>query len=355
MATEISGDSAVALNAKVVWVASDRIVLASSDSLAVEEWDGLQFLDRKKPVATGVVTRIYEPGLVGGRITSGSLRGVKKLDHIRVLASHPVASSPRLVRIGYPSARRFNALFRCSSTYFRIPTGYRSDGSDGRRFVRDAGPDPPWPDTLVTQEFDESADEEIAVERGDLDLAIFWPGELSSWQRERLNDRNSILAPLATGVVGACFNPSNPSASRAIILTDSTGLESANRDLFGGDLALMPQQPRTGGPSYEVPIQVDRSCPGWHTLEASLNKTPRSLTAAGTNGHIHVFYLGVSPDSSRLRIASAERSLDPTAWLYRMRAVLLFTPSLRRVLDRWHGEPLVDLLTCDPPPVLFDR
>src|SRR5262245_6032043 len=52
-AEPVSGDSPVALNAKVVWIASDRVVLAANDSLGIEEWDALRFFDGKKSVASG--------------------------------------------------------------------------------------------------------------------------------------------------------------------------------------------------------------------------------------------------------------------------------------------------------------
>ena len=352
LANENAGDSAVALNAKVVWVASDRVVLASSDSLAVEEWDSLQFLDRKKPVATGVVARIYEPGMFAARVTSGSLQGVKKLDHIRVLALHPVAPTPRLLRVGYPSARRSNLLFRCARTTVRVPSGYRADGPNVQRFLRDGIPDPPWPDTLAIQEFDESGDEEIAFERGELDLAIFWPGELSSRERERLDERNHVLISRATGVVAAHFVPSGATNANGVVLADSAGLQSVNQDLFGGDLAIVAgssRQPSPGSsPEHpeDVPlsgyhqIRVDRACPGWQAFEHALNTVPYPLLGSAVAGSIRVFYRDQSPN-----IPPTDPSI---AWIFRVRCPVLFAPSLRRVLEHWHGETLVDLLECEP-------
>jgi len=336
-------DSPVALNAKIVWVASDRVVLASSDSLGVEESDALQFFDRKKPVASGVVTRIYEPGLVAARVTSGSLGGVKKLDHLRVFASRPDTPSPRLLRVGYPSARRSNALFRCATMRFRTPSGYRADATDGRRLIRGEIPDPPWPDTLVAQEFDESGDEEIAFERGELDIAIFWPGELSSSERARLDERNHILAPRATGLLAGAFQPVKSANADGTVLVDSARLESMNRDLFGGDLALIPESSvpnpdRSSAGKTRTSIQADRSSPGWQALERSLNKDPRPLAGSMEGGSIRVMYLDRSPEN-----APSDSTLT---WLFRVRCPVLFPSSLRRVIERWHGESLVDLLDC---------
>jgi len=343
-AAQSGSDSSVALNAKVVWISSDRVLLASNDSLGVEEWDSLQFFDGKKSIASGVVTRIYEPGLAGARVTSGSLQRVKKLDRLRVLASHPGAPAPSLLRFGYPSGHRTNALFRCAATLIRIPSGYGIDPSDGRRLIRHGLPDPPWPDTLVAQEFDESGDEEIAFERGELDIAIFWPGELSARERESLDRRNQMLMPRATGVLAAVFMPSQPNGASGTVSVDSTGLAAINRDLFGGDLAMVSGNPGVPDPSGSrgtARVQVDRGCPGWDALERSLNKPPRPIVASMERGSIRVLYLdrssdGAPPDSA-------------TTWLFRVRCPLLFTPSLRRVLERWHGTNLVDLLECQPP------
>jgi len=40
-----------------------------------------------------------------------------------------------------------------------------------------------WPDTIHVHLFDEASDQEIALERGDIDAAVFWPAELSTRMR----------------------------------------------------------------------------------------------------------------------------------------------------------------------------
>jgi len=336
-----SSDSSIVLNARVVWVASNRVVLAAGDSLGVERWDRLLFLDRKKPIATGMVTRIYEPGLVAANVVSGSLLRVNKLDHIRVFVMRPYAPVPQLLRVGYPSARRSNALFRCATMRFRTPPGYRADVANGRRLILDRSPDPPWPDTLVAEEFDESGDEEIAFERGELDLAIFWPGELSSSERARLNEGNHILAPRATGVLAGAYQPSPSTKASGTVLVDRARLESINRDLFGGDLApipgsSVPDRDRSFVTKTRAPIQVDRGCPGWQTLERVLNKDPRPLGGSVEGGSIRVMYLDLSPES-----APPDSTMT---WLFRVRCPVLLAPSRYRVMER--GENLLDFLDC---------
>lgn len=329
----------VPLDAKVVWAASDRAVLASRDSLTIEELDALLFFDHKKEVASGVVTRIFEPGVVAARLRSGSLDKVKKLDHIRVFVSR-TQTAPALVRIGYPSARRSNALFRCGSVGFGIHPYYRPGSTDLRHFLRDWSDEGPLPDTLAVQEFDESGDEEIAFERGELDIAIFWPGELSSSERDHLDPTNHLLALRKADRVAATFVPSKSSGAHGAVLVDRAGLESMNRDLFGGDLALedgiRSASDAMGTKSYEAMTRVDRGCPGWQALERKLNTSPRPLTTTAPTGSIRVFY------------TSDPKADSTTTRLFRVRCPVLFHPSLRRVLDRLRGDRLVDLIECRP-------
>src|SRR4029077_8015933 len=60
---------------------------------------------------------------------------------------------------------------------------------------------PPAPDTLLVRLYGESADEEIALERGELDVAVFWPGELSTRMREDPRWGGALLGLRAHGVI----------------------------------------------------------------------------------------------------------------------------------------------------------
>src|SRR6185436_8262628 len=94
------------------------------------------------------------------------------------------------LRVGLPSPRRSNLLFTCDAALAvpRIGSAtYARDTLDatGRRWLRVPAPSPESvgtraPDTLSVRAFEDATDEEIALERGELDAAVFWPGELSA-------------------------------------------------------------------------------------------------------------------------------------------------------------------------------
>jgi len=97
------------------------------------------------------------------------------------------------LRVGVPAQHRWNLLFVCDAPASPPRFGsaaYVRDSLDtsGERWLRVPQPavdsaGAMAPDTLVVRAFDEATDEEIAFERGELDAAVFWPGELSARMR----------------------------------------------------------------------------------------------------------------------------------------------------------------------------
>lgn len=169
------------LDARVVWVRGPLAYVAARDSLAIPPFSRLTFTLKSKSVATAEVERAVDGGMVVARITSGSLAGVKHLDRLRVHAAPP--DRPRLLRLGYPSATRTH-LFGCDSMTVVTPLGFFLE-SEGRLIRSPDGRDVErWPDTLLVRTFDDATDQEIAIERGELDVAMFAPRELSSRMRE---------------------------------------------------------------------------------------------------------------------------------------------------------------------------
>lgn len=169
------------LDARVVWVRGAHAYIAARDSLALPPFSRLTFAQKSKPIATGEVERTVDGAMAVVRITSGSLAGVKHLDRLRVLVEPP--DRPRLLRLGYPSATRAHR----DTVTIATPPGYLLEGkAPSLRLIRN--PDDlalaRWPDTLLIRTFDDTTDQEIALERGELDVAMFWPGELSSRMRE---------------------------------------------------------------------------------------------------------------------------------------------------------------------------
>ncbi|HKQ59108.1 MAG TPA: hypothetical protein VJY35_14705, partial [Candidatus Eisenbacteria bacterium] len=176
--------AAKAPDVRVVWAQGDRAYLAAPDSLAIAPYSRVSIAKKKRVLAGGEVVRIIDGTLAVVRFTSGSLAREKKLDKLRVEVEPP--ADPRALRIGFPSAVRSHALLACQSVVIAAPPTHRIEHDrSGYRLVRDAArPDASaWPETLQVRLFDDGADQEIALERGELDVAVFRPGELSAHLR----------------------------------------------------------------------------------------------------------------------------------------------------------------------------
>jgi hypothetical protein len=179
----------VEVGAIVLAVRESRVYLEVPPAAALQSGLTITLLFGERAIATAVITRVYESEFAVATLSSGSLAGVANLEGLRVTVDrHP--TPPALLRLGYPSSRRVTTAFACRKARLS-PTlealGYRAvSRSNPHRLVRDTSitTGSPWPDTLLVQFFDESADEEIALERGELDVAVFWPGELSKHMRE---------------------------------------------------------------------------------------------------------------------------------------------------------------------------
>jgi len=185
------------LAARVVWVNGDRAYLAAPDSIAVQKGARLVFLSGTKPVAAGEVSDVLDRSVVRARITSGVLAGRKHLERLRILAE-PLRT-PQRVRVGFPTSGRRPDPLQCSQRFLAIDTTTHRVENTGRalRITRlpDSSATRSWPDTMIVQLFDDAADEEIALERGELEVGVFWPGELSAHMREQPRWRDPLMAP----------------------------------------------------------------------------------------------------------------------------------------------------------------
>ena len=187
------------LDARVIWHHADYVYVVLGDSGSVAPGDTLLVRSRKKQVAAAPIVSVAEGGLAVARLVSGSLSGERKLDRLRVLAARRPLPSPSTIRVGFPSGRRTANRSGCEQWTLRPPLGmaYRVEptGRLGYRLTRDSteslsgvsasgggavGRTASWPDTIAVSLFDDAAEEEIALERGDLDVALFGPGELSA-------------------------------------------------------------------------------------------------------------------------------------------------------------------------------
>jgi hypothetical protein len=186
----------------VLWVRGDHVYASLPDSTFAEAGDRVTLRDRKKTLATGEVAEVIRGEVALVRIHSGSLEGVRKLDQVRLRFERAPLPPLEALRIGVPSARRrsdcdelVGVAPAAAPPYLvslRNPMTWRlvRDTADSARPAPGAAA--AWPDTLVVSLFDESGDEEIALERGELDVAIFQPGELSA----RMRGDPRVLGPL---------------------------------------------------------------------------------------------------------------------------------------------------------------
>lgn len=172
---------------RVIWVRGDHIYASLPDSASAAEGDRATFRDRKKTLATGEVDDVIRGEVAVVRVTSGSLAGVRKLDRVRLLFERAPLPALGALRLGVPSARRRPD---CDELVPGVPAAAPAYVPSLMnpltwRLVRDPASAAPsaWPDTLIVSLFDESADEEIALERGELDAAVFQSGELSAHLR----------------------------------------------------------------------------------------------------------------------------------------------------------------------------
>jgi len=147
------------------------------------------------------------------------------------------------------------------------------------------------PDTLVVRTFEDATDEEIALERGELDAAVFWPGELSAHMRSDARFRDPELGLCARGVLACIAAPGDTlGAPRA-------DMEVLNREAFGGDLLPWSALEPVAGDGPPARYVVDPTVPGAKHLERILARIP----TVGVTRTLKLVYLDqpVAPGPTR--------------------------------------------------------
>lgn len=327
------------LEAKVVWARADRVYIAAPDSLALAPGDLLTLARGKKTVATGEVVQVLARDLAAARLTSGSLERAR-LDRLSVLTERPPLRALAVLRIGYPGRGRASLLFECARSRPRPPlSAFRTDSLavNAYRFVRTGDTlGAPWPDTILVRLFGESADEEIALERGELDLAVFWPGEASS--RLRADPRWQRLAYGSRGVLAAIA----PAGGAPVALSpDLAPLAALNDELFRGDLAPWRDAGASSAPSAREPspadlrFVVDPSCPGRPTIERFLARVSPRAEARQDPAAVRLTYLFDSNIQS-LRVTP----------LFAVRCAVVSEPGLRAHVAALGADAIVNMLDC---------
>ena len=244
------------------------------------------------------------------------------------------------LRVGLPS--RGNLLFTCGAPVADPRLGsavYALDslalsGLRWRR-VQQATPDSSGalaPDTLIVSTFDDAIDEEIALERGDLDVAVFWPGEISARMRSDARFGGPELGLRARGVL-ACVAGAGDTLG-----VQRADMEVLNREAFAGD--LMPWSWLEAGPGDAPPARyvVDRTVPGSKHLERILARIP----SVGVTRTLKLVYVD-QPVAGATTSGWRTPGVTP---LFALRCPVLARPEARSAVRRIGAGAFADLAPC---------
>jgi hypothetical protein len=331
---------AEAPRARVLWVRADHAYVALPEGGHAEEGDSVRFEDRGKALARGRVASVIRDEMAVVSLTSGTLERVKKLDRIRVIVTGPPLVRRATLRIALPTDD--NLLFRCGDVVPRLPANappYRGEPIDAHltRMTRDSSAAGPlWPDTLLVYFFYDPLDAEIALERGDVDVAVFWPGNLSQRMRENSKWHGSLMGSRSRGVLALTGSPDVANAG-----PDSAGAVVFNDVLFRGDLALrqLTRSPygSWGGPFWA--IAVDENLPGRAAIGKPLWKGNRHYSVPIPVSVARLVFLDAPADTA------ASSTFYP---LFSVRCPVVCAPPLRPLVKALGVDAFADMPQCAP-------
>jgi hypothetical protein len=395
------------LDARVIWAHADRVYIASADSVALAPGDLLTLMNGKKTVAGGEITLVLARDLAAAQLKGGSLEHVSHLDRLRIFAERPPLPPIAVLRIGYPE--RSSLLFECGRVIpnpLLLRSRPDSLAENQYRMVYTGAewkrPALPLPDTILVRLFADEADEEIALERGELDLAVFWPGEGSSRLRADPRWQGHAQAPRTLGIVaGIGLGSGSRREGAAAPHPDDPALAALNLELFRGDLeAWQDSVPlATAAPAPPAPpmravgsrFEVDPSSPGKLVLERFLGRAAPAeeqrdpsiirlffihdaapvFSPSYTKAREISFHLQRDPyppevraradtlrqeyeqlatdPSARERVQRSMRDTLHVALLFRVRYSFAFDPSLHTYMNSINPGFLVEMAGLSPP------
>ena len=351
------------LDAKVVWIRGDRVYIASADSLALGEGDLLTFRSGSKELAKGTVVDVRDAAMAVARVTSGSLWNEKKLEKIRIVAEAAPLRPLAVLRVGCPSPSRPSLLFRCENGTIgaSLPVfAYRADTLSERsyRFVRDDAVlvDAPWPDTLLVRMFDESADEEIALERGELDIAVFWPGELSTHIRDDPRWAGYLQGRWSGQLVASAWEKG--SAVRLTAGEARHTFDSLNRLVFRGDLppysgivdkGAVGDTLGIGRAASGARFEVDAALPGSREIKRALEQASRQTTSPPSRRVIFIGYEPMKGQHVSGGTAAPDSTPTVSTVLSAITCPVVSSPRLRSTIAALGPNAFADLLGCALP------
>lgn len=347
-----------AVDATVVWVGDAHVFVASRDTSGLEPGARLTFVQGRSVTATGTVLRMIDDQVAMVRLDAGTLARVKHPEKLKILSEPPILRGPPVIRLGFPSAKRINLLFDCADMTIQPPdpaAGYRVvEASGDLRLVRDGVAAPaPWPDTLVVRLFDDVADEEIALEGGQIDVAVFWPGEPSSHLRDGPFWREGAYGTRARGLI-----VSFGAAADSTAMPPAPGgpeFAALNRQVFRGDLGLPTTPgwavPATPPDSASAPgrVVVDAALPGQPILQRFFASRAKQPLAAPDTPTVRLSYLDApvdAPDSIMSALAGEVARAPLAPWLPARARTCLETMGTVRMQNPGEPRPVDPLSFC---------
>ena len=334
----------------MLWVDAGRVYLACADSIALDPGTRLTFRLHGEPVAEARLERLLDGRLIAARLTSVTGDALRKPAALEVRVSTPRSAAARMLRVGIPAGGRASLIERCASPALALPPasiGYRAEpiGDRKARLVLAhtdslAGSARPlWPDTLLVLPFEEATDEEIALERGEIDVGVFWPGEPSSAFRQRPLGQDMLLGTRAGGGLAIADDapdvpPHAPSAAAASV----AALQALNRELFRGDLLLTA--PADSGASLPVRYRVDTALPGHAEIERVLNSRSPVAPPGTTARRVRMF------DADSLERDHAPGTAAPAQRVLRVRCPVVCAPELRAYIRALGADVFAELPSC---------
>lgn len=332
---------------RLVWASGARVFIATPDSGVLAPRMRVLVFDRDREAARGEVTEVLDGVLASVVLTSGTIAADARLDAFDVRLEPALERATPSLRLGLPASGRTGLAGPCRASRLdpaALPRAYRPEtlAVDAVRLVAgdSVSAGSAWPETLFVRFFGDHADEEIALERGELDLALFWPGEPSARLREEASGFVPLLGVRARDGLAATGLPTDPPrASRA-----AADLAALNAGLFAGD--LLPWNgtaARTPASTGALHYAVDPALPGQRAIERFLNR--RWAARPGSSGpavRIVPFEAGGATGDS-LDAALRARGLTP---LFSLRCPVLCAPGRAADARRLDADSLADLIGC---------
>jgi hypothetical protein len=334
------------LPARVLWAHDGALYVAADDTTALVPGMTLELLRGRRRLATATVTRRLDGHVAVARLESGSLDRERRLERLQLRGeAPPVARMPNL-RLGLPGRGRTSLLFRCASTGVETRFAgaeYRVDTlrAGALRLLRVAPigttNSATAPDTMLVRFFSDAADQEIALERGELDVAVFWPGELSPHMRADPRWREPARGLRARGVIVAML------PARDTLGIPGAAPAALDREAFAGDLLPWSElEPTATSASAPVGWQVDPALPGARLLERILGRasSPTATRLA------RLTWLDV-PVAARDAVQATWRGpgVQP---LFALRCPVLASPAFRPALEApGVADLFANLLRCE--------